>query len=265
MRRLALHISSVLAAACVLSCSVKEDRSGAPCYLTVHLDDADPDDVHVTAVVITSHQEAMVSRDTLVIKEHVPQGFDIRMPRGWNRLAALAGNVHSVVRDASVVVPEGRNFDRLWIHRSELDCNWDTEHDFVKFTKEHTEIEIRPLHPVAGYYPYDMRLRSSTCGVALYERMPVDGKFSAYASRNRDGTLTAVLPRQQDDSMVLDILRPDGTIEISFQLGRMIAATGFDWWAENLDDITVTIDYASMDLSVKIKGWDDQNQGVIII
>lgn len=265
MRRLAFQIIAILLAVCSVSCSIKEDRSGAPCYLTFHLDDADPDDVYLTSVIIVRQSGINVLRDTISIEEHIPSGYGIEVPKRWSHSAALAGNVYVRVKEDSIYVDEGRNFDRLWIHRNWLDCNWDTEHDYVSFCKEHTVVNIKPRVPVAGYYPYDMRLRSTTCGVSLVDKIPLVGRFMAFASRNRDGTLTAVLPRQDSDDLVLDIVRPDGKIEVSFQLGKMIAATGFDWTAENLNDITLTIDYASMDLSVKIESWDDQNQGVIII
>lgn len=266
MKRLAFNlIWAVILSAVAVSCSVKEDRSGAPCYLTVHLDDADPDSLYRHTVITTHHGGRRVSSDTLVIADFIPEGFGISIPRGWNPLSAITGNVNSVIRHDSLYVARGRNFDRIFAHCALLDCNWDTEQDYVAFSKQHVVITIKAKTAFGGYYPADMRIRANSSGMNIFNFEPLIGPFTAFAERKRDGTLVFVVPRQGDNSMALDIMRPDGTIEVSFQLGRMIESSGYDWTKKDLDDITVTIDYASMNLSVSIENWDNENKGVIII
>lgn len=265
MKRWTSYIMLMSLALGALSCTVKEDRSGAPCYLTVHLDDADPEGIHGSTVIRTAHEGRNVSVDTLVIEEHIPDGYDIIVPKGMNPISSVSGYLNCRYDGSSLVVQRGTCFDRIFAYANLLDCRWDTYHDNITFSKQHAEIVIRPKTPVAGYYPYDMRIRGNTCGMDIYSLAPVVGPFDAYASRDRDGSLSTVVPRQADASLVLDIMRPDGTIEVSFQIGRMIEASGYDWTKTDLDDIVVTIDYASMDMSVKIVSWDDENKGVIVI
>lgn len=258
-------VVALLATMILSSSCVKEDRSGVPCCLTVYLDEADPEGIHLGTVLTTGNDSGMVSRDTLVIEEHIEDGFEVFVPKGCISLSSLTGLKGTRFRDRAILAPAGTMYDRIFAYSNNLECVWDTEHDSVVFTKQHSVITLMTKEPITGYYPFDMRLRGNSCGMDIYTMEPVSGVFDAYASRNRDGTLTVVVPRQFDSSLVLDIISPSGFVDMSFQLGRMIEASGFDWSKSSLDDIEVRVDYASMSITVKVISWENEDKGVIII
>ena len=250
---------------CLSSCSIKEDRSGVPCCLKVYYDDADPDQNYKRTILATKSGDTFVSFDTLNIADFVPIGKEVFMPKGYGSLSSIVGFEQVYYQGDTLGIRSGREYDRIWAYTSSPDCRWDTGRDSVCFYKQHAVMTIKPRHPVAGYYPYNMRIRSATKGMNIYTLEPIKGDFSAFASKNRDGTLSVVLPRQYDDSMMLDIMDPNGAIEVSFKLGMMIKASGFDWNSPNLDDLTVIIDYASLGIKVVVEKWIEEDYGIVII
>jgi hypothetical protein len=65
----------------------------------------------------------------------------------------------------------------------------------------------------------------------------------------------AVLPRQIDASLMLEVDDGKGGYK-AFALGQYIVSSGYDWTAEDLEDITVTLDYALTEIRLVIGGWE---------
>lgn len=42
----------------------------------------------------------------------------------------------------------------------------------------------------------------------------------------------------------------------TIRLGETISNTGYDWTADDLDDIWIGVDWAQGEISVRIEGWD---------
>jgi len=51
----------------------------------------------------------------------------------------------------------------------------------------------------------------------------------------------------------------DGTDVLkTFALGEYVTASGYDWSAESLDDITIGLDYSLSHVTLKIEGWEKE-------
>ena len=256
----------ILFALAISACSIKEDRTGVPCCLRVYYEDAEFNQTHRRTILSTQNGSQRISFDTLCIADYSPaDAFEVFMPKGYGKLSSIAGFEQTYFLGDSLLTRTGLGFDRIFAYASEPDCRWDTGRDYVRFSKQYCIIYIKPKTPVAGYYPYEMRIRSATKGMDIYSLEPIKGEFYAFASKNRDGTLSVIVPRQYDDSMMLDIMTPEGDTEASFQLGKMIRASGFDWNSVDLNDVVATIDYASMSIVVIVQDWDSEDFGEIII
>ena len=58
----------------------------------------------------------------------------------------------------------------------------------------------------------------------------------------------------------------DGTEVLKiFALGEYVVAGGYDWTAEELEDVEVIIDWAQTEVSIQIKGWDWVREYEIVI
>ena len=63
------------------------------------------------------------------------------------------------------------------------------------------------------------------------------------------------LPRQKDASLKLSVLEKTSVLK-TFALGNYICQSGYDWTAENLQDIVVKIDYACTRVSIVVGPWE---------
>ena len=54
---------------------------------------------------------------------------------------------------------------------------------------------------------------------------------------------------------MLEIDEGAGSVK-AFALGQYMAASGYDWDAPDLDDVTVILDYALTELRLVISGWE---------
>jgi hypothetical protein len=50
-----------------------------------------------------------------------------------------------------------------------------------------------------------------------------------------------------------------------FALGQYIVDSGYDWTSPDLGDITVTLDYALTEISIRIEGWDGVHRYEVVI
>jgi hypothetical protein len=72
-----------------------------------------------------------------------------------------------------------------------------------------------------------------------------------------DGVCRLTLPRQTDESLVLEVHDETGTLK-TFALGEYVAASGYDWHEENLRDMTVSLDYALTRVAISVAGWREE-------
>ena len=93
--------------------------------------------------------------------------------------------------------------------------------------------------------------------IYVMERVIDTDEFSCVAYPGTEGNLQAGLPRQVDASLLLEV--DDGTsVQKTFALGEYIISSGYDWTAEELEDMTVTLDYQITYVKITVSGWDKE-------
>lgn len=138
-----------------------------------------------------------------------------------------------------------------------------------------------------GYIsPYDLEVWGNVAGVSPWDLMPLEGDFR-FAPSQEDGVYRVRVPRQVDNSLELVMLEIPGQVgydceEIPGQagydgeraedvgervvvdrlpLGEYIARSGYDWTAEDLDDVNVALDLEMQQVMITVSGWD----GVVVM
>ncbi|MBQ2875254.1 MAG: hypothetical protein IJE85_08150, partial [Bacteroidales bacterium] len=81
---------------------------------------------------------------------------------------------------------------------------------------------------------------------------------------NGDGICSIVLPRQIDDSLVMELDNDTGILT-RFALGEYIAESGYDWNAPDLEDIVIDLDFAVTHLTLVIQGWEKEYKYDVVI
>ena len=123
--------------------------------------------------------------------------------------------------------------------------------------------------------PYRIEVWGNVAGVSAWDLMPVQGEFR-YAPILKNGVYQVRVPRQVDNSLELVMLEiPDQVgydgeragddgervVVDRLPLGEYIVRSGYDWTAEDLDDVNVALDLEMQQVTITVSGWD----GVVVM
>lgn len=297
------------------SCSVKEDRSGCPCWMTVDLSKVaesrwkSPERQNSTEyqMVTKSLESRQHIAESVVLRlrgnsdeDEVDYAFkmtetvntevgalEYEVPRGAVGVSAVAlGN--EIPGQAGYDGIAGYDWDEIRIPVGE---QMDSLYGFFKMYHTRCESVLCDvdLHKVFctvsftlgkdGYTsPYDIEVWGNVAGVSAWDLMPVKGDFR-YAPVQKNGVYQVRVPRQEDNSLELVMLEmpdhvghdgrspvgagDDGerTVVDRLPLGEYIARSGYDWTAEDLADVNVSLDLEMQQVMITVSGWD----GVVVM
>ena len=233
-------VPAVLVAAC--SCSVKEDRDRCPCVLALELSD-----LQVTPVMLNvkageyAHTE-VVHRDTVVV---------LQVPKGEAAVSAVGGAMAE--GDGSIRIPEGEEAPALYLFHTGLELSDEQLVLPVVLHKQFCRLELVFKGPPGYGPPFEAEVEGFQCGW-LSDGTPMPGTFRKRLLPGPDGTTALRLPRQGDDSLLMHIVFSDRTVR-TFALGQYIAATGYDWSAPDLADLTLTVDISVTSVTISTDAW----------
>lgn len=237
---------AVSAASCV-----KEDRTPCPCWLDVFLGEKIIGDV---AMCVWQNNENLLSED--FSEEMFSPFVEREVRRGFNTLTAFERKGALSFRGSRVITAEGQQCDSLYACSDIVNCTGEFAVDTIRFHKQFATLYLQVLNPLSVDYPYVLTIHGKVCGLELSTLTPIDGGFSFTPVLNDEFLGTCRLPRQKDNSLTIEMTKADdGSHVDTIQLGELIAASGFDWKAVDLNDIVIKIDFAKADISVTVNEW----------
>ena len=232
------------------SCSVKEDRTQCPCLLTLDFNCPDISEARFVGLLITSYGETLWN-DTVDVFSG-GDGYVVSVPQTDLHIRAWTGT-DGLDTEAGLVISLGEDCPEVYMHDSDIRTSGEYAYETVILRKNHCVLTLTSQGDVT--MSADMRLKGNVSGYDAHGR-PLCGEFEFPLS---DGGMTdeyrAVLPRQTDDSLILEIDDGNGNYK-AFALGHYIVSSGYDWSSPDLDDISVTLDYALTELKFVINGWE---------
>lgn len=280
------------------SCSIKEDRDGCPCWMTVKMpgqaghdgekvgqDGRSPvgagDDGCVVLRLRGNSDEDAVDYEYQVTEAvRVDVGaLEYEVPRGAVGVSAVALG-REIPGQAGydgdeIRIPVGEQMDSLYgffkMYHTRCEsvlCDVDLHKEFctVSFT----------LGKDGYTSPYDIEVWGNVAGVSAWDLMPVQGDFR-YAPVQKNGVYQVRVPRQEDNSLELVMLEMpdqvgyDGSGQVGkdgervvvdrLPLGEYIARSGYDWTAADLADVNVALDLEMQQVMITVSGWD----GVVVM
>ena len=248
-----MKLSEILALSCCalvgISCSVKEDRSMCPCRLVLDLDDVDTSVVKYAELVVGA-SGGFYFRDTLRIDDF-ERGYVLNVPRGEVGVGVYCGAGGCVNEDGGIGIGYGEECPPVYMHSSVFEAEGETFVEEVLMRKNHCIMTIQ----VEAEKDVPFRLEAKG-GIDGYELggIPSVGRFMYAMYVNDSGECQLTLPRQMDNSLILEV--NDGTDVLKkFAIGEYVAASGYDWSADDLKDIVVTLDYSLTRLKIAVEGW----------
>lgn len=282
-------------------CSVKEDRDLCPCALVLEFprEDAERLQDGVTVCMRGYSDDGFSLCDTLLASRAASDGspdtisdkgsYSYVVPKGDIDLAVaysadgLAGELNSSGR--WIEIDEGRPCPSIWTCCEKVSAMADRVTVPVRLHKNFCRIDIQVRDVDGEEFPFKLRVRGNVNGYCL-DGKPARGAFLCDAERSEtegsgtesdgDDSGTAsestgsghgyavTVPRQTDDSMILEIVTDDGVAK-SFAIGNYIAASGYDWTSADLKDICLEIDYARTVISFTIDKWTHSEQFEVVI
>ena len=231
----------------LMSCSIKENRDGCPCWMTVEM----PDRVgHDESVVLrlrgNSDEDAMDYAFKMAETLNTEVGtLEYEVPRGSVGV--------SVVNSARLVVPVGEQMDSLYGFFKPYHTRCESVKCDVELHKEFCTVSFTL---VDEHYesPYDIEVRGNISGVSPWDLVPVSGAFK-YAPVAEEGVYRVRIPRQVDASLEMVMLSNQEIVN-RLPLGEYIIRSGYDWSAKDLSDVSVALDLKKQQVMVTVSGWD---------
>ena len=254
------------------SCSVKEDRSGCPCWMTVDLSKVAKSRQHIAESVVlrlrgNSDEVDYSYQVTEAVKPDVG-ALEYEVPRGsvgvsavalGNEIPGQAGYDGIVGYDGDEIrIPVGEQMDSLYGFFRMFYTRCESVLCDVELHKEFCTVSFT-LGDDGYVSPYDLEVWGNVAGVSAWDLMPLEGDFR-FAPSLEDGVYRVRVPRQVDNSSELVMLE-DSEIVDRLPLGEYIARSGYDWAAEDLADVHIALDMEKQQVMITVSGWD----GVVVM
>lgn len=252
MRPLVL-ISAICCLLSCFSCSIKENRTACPCRLL--LDFSGNDTVYVrSAELMVNASEGFHLADTLNCGDF-NQEYMVSVPQGGLNVLAWYGGEGCVDGNEGLKIPYGEDCPEVYMDFFNLEAEGESVHKEVRMRKNHCIATIYVRTEEA--FPYRLVVKGEVDGYDP-DGTPSFGHFMCELELSESMNGRVTLPRQRDESLCLEVCAEDSVLKV-FTLGRYISATGYDWTAEHLEDLTLTLDYTHNVIGITIGEWDKEH------
>jgi len=258
-------LAALLAAVSLAGCSVKEDRDGCPCWVSVNVDRFIAAGHHSGHVLYSSSEG--VYNDTTDFNAHIGTGYGITVPREQVSCAVVAGCTQASRFSRDVVYTAYHaEADPLFAYSETFTRKSDEYTVTAVPHKQYCRISFKHVDRDMGVaYPYVFRISCKYNGYNLTTRLPEPGEYVWVAAQDRQGLYSMNVPRQGSYEMLFEVLqlksadRWEAVPVYAKELGEEIRKAGYDWTAEDLADMEVTVDFSSMTSTVSVRDWEEDH------
>lgn len=235
-----------------MSCSIKEDRDVCPCRLVLDMHEVDTSVVKCVELVVSA-SGSFVARDTLEVDEFA-SGYVVDVPREDIAVGVYFGASDNVDDLGGLDIEYGEECPQVYMHSSFVKAEGEMVRENVLMRKNHCIMTIQVESEKE--FPFSLEAKGNIDGYEAGGK-PSVGEFMYAMHADVSGTCTLTLPRQTDESLVLEVHDETGALKV-FALGEYVAASGYDWQEDNLRDITVCIDYSLSHVVIQVAGWREE-------
>ena len=262
-------ITALMAVAFGQGCSIKEDRALCPCSFFLDFSGVDPELAEMSEIRIEAadgflYYDPEVSFKAGQDKSGSAEGFlyGVSVPKTSVSVSVINGAGAFSSSDSRILIPLGEECPPVYMHYSKLDLQAETYRELVVLHKDFCTINIRMLKDDSPY-PFDVTVTGNINSINE-DRTVSPGDFSFTVTPQPDGTAGVRVPRQTDNSLML-LIREEDKVLREFALGEYIAGAGYDWTAEDLDDVDISIDYAHAEIHVLVSDWSGSYEFDVVI
>ena len=253
-------ISSVMAAALVLSCSVKEDRAGCACLLVLDMSPC-------------SHAPDNIRIDLKTSGERIEQDFipgqdapfyEYPVTKGICSLSAYLCPRELAVDVGTITVEPGENCPEIYASRSVFEVTGETAEHQVVLHKQFALVTLNLEGSAWDRSDCSIKVKGSVAGLSLSDLRPVEGRFFYELP---SGERSFRLPRQTSESagmLTMELYIPGGIPQV-LELGKYFSDARYDWGGEDLEDIVIKIDDSEIVIETGCSDWVIHTDEIIVI
>ena len=253
-----VNAAVALCAILLLSCSVKEDRTECPCFLTLDLGGIGTaalmqqglDSLVVGVVAGTDFYEEA----GLALRDNV-QEYNLAVPKEQVDVMVACGVGRGGLSTGGFTIPEGDECPAVYLFTDSFMAD---EGELRRTVSLHKHYCVLSVSMKTSYNtnarPYRIHLEGNVSGCSM-DGSPAEGFFSCFSSPSSGGLCHLNIPRQRDGSLMLEVHFQDSGEIRSFPVGEYILESGYDWSAPDLEDIRLEMDFSRSGLTFNISGW----------
>ena len=241
-------------------CTVKEDRTPCPCYLQVGFSDRGSIPPGAEVLLLGWGEEELF-RAGIDVADHDPYWVKA-VRKGTFCLSACRGGGAVTGSGHCVTITPGHQCDSLYAYHAGVDATGDMAHAQVTFRKQFCTVHLDIMRTPSEMSRFRFLVEGNSCGFDLLTFDPVPGTYRFTPEPETGGRLVDFrIPRQADEDLSLTLwcVNADGALDRigTFPLGSYIARTGYDWKAEDLQDVYIIIDLVLGQMLVSVEGWEN--------
>lgn len=254
----ALMLFVAVSQLCFWSCSVKEDRRMCPARLVLysdgHVAEGCGNDFRCS---LTSGNDGSRWLDSFGMKAFAIKGDLVyEVPRDESVQLDIYGGIRQMRKSGDILlITPGNSCDSIYsghavayVPGEEGEASTPLNKDFATLTMYLSGM---------GNSQFSFRINGNVDGFLIPGGVPHAGKFECIPDLAGDGVLVCRIPRQLDDSLLLELLNADdGTTATAVALGKTIAEIGYDWLEPDLKDIVIGVDVVRTTFSISVEGWE---------
>lgn len=250
-------------------CSVKEDRNSCPCLLVLDMGGIAGGPGEDLLLSISS-ERGFSYRDTIMLS-HLSEKYRFMVPREDLLISCFSPSkaVSYVPSDGAgfaanlVSIKPGEDCPAIRMSSGLVNSVADTAFLKIRLRKNYCRLRLRLKRTGTEGASLSFKVDGKIAGYGLMGE-PVPGPFYARMSAEENEAFIVNLPRQKDNSLILNIM--DGLEVVrGLSLGVYIEASGYDWDAPDLEDIDMELDFDRSVLTLTINKWTEEIPFEILI
>lgn len=248
---------------------IKESRDGCPCYLYFAHSGFDPNGYDKAMRLCVFENDNEVFRKEYMMEQLITDNAEVGIPKGMAEICGMGGVSQMMLKDKySLLVPFGKDADPLYAFSDKVLAEGERAKVFGRIHKHHCHVTVDLKSDESMKGTYAVRVIGNSKGMDIRDFSPIEGEFSYVPSNADNGKFQFNLPRQVDKALALEIygsespVPVDGNIPSSyeyyntFDIGKyLVDEMGYDWQAESLNDVYITIDYARCEIILRVNDW----------
>lgn len=238
-------------------CSVKENRETCPCRLVLDFSEVDTAAVKSLDLFVRTESELVLNE--FIRKEDISEDYFAYVPRTRLRCCVWSGREDALAE--GLVIPFGEECPPVYIHSSIVDAVGESVVETVIMRKNFCRMTLNVS--MTAQSPVSLAVLGNIDGYEA-DGTPSSGDFMVRMHPEGNNVFSVTLPRQLDDSLVMEMDMGDEVLKI-FPIGYYIVESGYDWKAPDLEDITIDLEFAVTHISMIIQGWENEYRFDVVI